>query len=107
MEHDVLQLEVTVDDQDLHHVEETADQLVHYFLDDPRIELPALVLHQIFEIASVAELHEDVVPGVSFDSFPHPDHVLALHRVLVLDLAHNQPLFGLAEAGTLHHFTGV
>jgi len=66
-----------VNHQNIHHVIKSVDQLKHDFLNGLWTYLPLFDLHYFFEVVSVAELHEDVVPGVSFDGFLQADHIVA------------------------------
>jgi hypothetical protein len=65
------------------------------------------MLHDFLEITAIAELHEDIVPCISFDGFPHFDHILRLDRILILYLTHYQAFLHLAELLTLNHFASV
>jgi hypothetical protein len=76
-------------------------------LDNSGRNLPALELHQLLQITAVAELHEDVISGVSFDSFTHFDHILAFNGVLVLNLADNQIFFSVTKISSFNHFASI
>jgi hypothetical protein len=89
----VLQLEVSVNNHDLHHVIEAMHELGHYHLDDFWFEFPMLHLHEIFQVATIAELHEDIVSIVRLDSFLQLSCELAFDDVLVVDFVHNQLFF--------------
>lgn len=78
-----------MDHQNVHHVVESVNQLVHDLLNRNRVELPVFALHQFLEVTAVAVLHEDVVAGICLDGFLHLDHVVADYHVLVLDLRHD------------------
>ena len=90
-----------------HHVIEASYKLLHYHLDNKRIELVLLVLHDLLEVTTVAKLHEDVVSSISFNGLPHFHYVLRLDSILVLNFADNQALLHLAELLALNHFASV
>ena len=72
-----------------HHVIEASDQLLHYHLDDNRIKLVLLMLHDLLEVTSVAKLHEDIVPSISFNRLPHFHYILRLDCVLILNFTND------------------
>ena len=65
------------------------------------------MLHDFLEITSIAELHEDIVPCISFNGFSHFDYVLRLNCILILDLTNYQALLDLAELLSLYYFASV
>jgi len=83
VDHDVLELEVSVNDKHLHHIVDARDKLTHNFVDDLRLQLPGLVVHEVFQVVSIAQLHKDVIAVLGLDGLAHVGHVLALHHVLV------------------------
>lgn len=107
MEHNVLQLEISVDYENINHVAEAHYQLLNDLLYRVGMESPPLVLHQFFEITAIAVFHEDVVPGVCLDCLFHLHHVITDHCVLVLDLRHDQALLSVAKVSTLDYFACV
>lgn len=70
VEHDVLKFEVSVDDEDRHHVVEAHDDHLHDFLDDLGIDFELLELHKILHVAAIAVVHEHVVSRVRLDRLP-------------------------------------
>ena len=82
-------------------------QLVHNLLYNTGVEIPAFAFHQFLEVVTVAELHEDVVPCVSFDGLLHLDYVVALYRILVLDFRNDEAFLCLAQILSLHDFTSI
>ena len=60
IEHDVLELHIAMNHEDIHHIAETGYELVHDLLYDIGRQLPVLHLHQLLQVVSVTELHEDV-----------------------------------------------
>lgn len=107
MEHDILQFQITMDDQFFHHVIEAINQLEKNHLDNSGNYPPLFQFHNLFEITTVAEFHEDVISGVSFDSFTHFDNILAFNGVLVLYLADNQIFLSVTKVGSFNYFAGV
>lgn len=60
-----------------HHVVEASNQLPHDSLHDARAYLIVLKIHNFLQIVAVAQLHEDVVPGICLNSFSHFYNILA------------------------------
>ena len=79
-----------MDDQYTHHVVESVDQLLHDFLNNDWADSPLSNLHELFEVASVGEFHEDVVSSVCLDGFSHSANELALDGILILYLRNDQ-----------------
>jgi len=71
MHHNILKLKVPVDDKHCHHVVESSNQLPHDGLHDTRVELVVLEVHDFLQVVTVAQLHEDIIPGIGLNSFPH------------------------------------
>lgn len=84
-----------MDYEHVHHVVKTMHKLVHNFLNNSWVNLVASQLHNIFEIAPIAKLHEYVISSISLDGLLELHHVLTLYAVLVLNLTHDQLLFGV------------
>jgi hypothetical protein len=62
VKHDVLKLKISMDNQDVHHVVETVDKLVHDLLNDGWADVPLFDFHNVLEVTTIAIFHEDVVP---------------------------------------------
>lgn len=86
-----------MDDQHVHHIVEPLNEHSHDFLNDPGVNFELLELHQVFQITSVAEVHEHVISGVGLDCLPELDHVVTVDGVLVLDLADDELLFRIIK----------
>jgi hypothetical protein len=104
--HNILELEVSVDDKYSHHIVETMNKLLHDHMDNLRVQLVLFVFHDFLQIGSIAELHEDVISGIGLYCFAHFDHIFALDSILVLNFTHNKALFYLAELLALDDFAG-
>ena len=78
-----------MNDQNSHHIIEPGDQLMHDCLYNLRRQLITLELHNFFEVATVAKLHEYVIPGICFNSLPHFDNILRLNGILILNFTHD------------------
>jgi len=61
VQHNILELEISVNNQDLHHVVEPFHQLLHDLLDGPRVDDPSFLVHQLLDIAAITEFHKNVV----------------------------------------------
>jgi len=107
MKHNILQFQITMDNKFFHHVVEAIDQLKENLLYDSGNNSPLFEFHHLLEITAVAEFHEDVISGVSFDSLAHFDNIWAFNGVLVLYLADNQIFFSVTKVSSFNHFASV
>ena len=79
MEHNILELEVSVDDQLVQHIVCPDYQLLHDLLHGRGRDLPEFGVHQLFQVPSVTEFHHDIVALLGLDGLLHSDHELALN----------------------------
>ena len=96
-----------MNDKDGHHVIKASNQLLHNHLYDLRADAVLFVFHDFLEIASIAELHKNVVPCLSFDGFRHLDDILRLDSILVLYLTNYQVLPNPGQLLPLNNLAGV
>ena len=85
-----------MDDEHLDHVVEAFHDLAHDDADDLRLHFEVLDRHQLLQICTVAVVHKHIVATVCLYSLTHANTVLAIDRVLVLDLTDDQQLVALA-----------
>ena len=78
VKHNVLELQISVNNQNVDHITEPLCQLLHDLMDDLRLDVVLFHGHQILHITSIAELHENIVPRISLDSFSQLNYVFAL-----------------------------
>ena len=96
--HDILKFEVPVDDKNCHHVVETSNQLPHDGLHDAWAQVVTFKIHNFLQVVTIAQLHEDIVPCISFDCLPHFNDILRKDGILILNFTHDQFLFGPAQS---------
>ena len=107
MDHDVLQLKVAVDDENLHHGVKAHHNLAEDNADDLWRHFVLLDSHQLLQVDAVAIIHKHVVATLSLYGLTHAYRVRAVNGVLVLDLAHNQRLIAPAEAAAFDDLAGA
>jgi len=76
MDHDIFQLEISMDDKDRKHVIKSIDKLSHDLLDDTRLNLPSFNRHDFLKVASIAVLHEYIISAVGLNSLSHFNYIV-------------------------------
>ena len=95
-----------MNNEDVHHVIESMDQLPHYDLNHIWRYLPLSCFHQFFEVASITKLYENIISSVCFNGFAHFYNILALHAILILYFRYNKSFFSRTQILSFNHFTG-
>jgi hypothetical protein len=57
VQHDVLKFEVSMHDEDVHHIAKALDQLLHDDLYDVWSEFPVFEFHEFLKVVAIAEFH--------------------------------------------------
>jgi hypothetical protein len=107
MQHDILKFQISMDYENVHHIVEAIDQLIHNPLNHLWRYSPVASFHKFFQITAVAKLHENVISGICFYSFSHSSDILTRDCILILNLRNDQALFGLTKIGSFHYFASV
>lgn len=107
MEHNVLELEVSMDDALDVHVVKSCNQLVHDLLDNSRTNPPVLHLHDLFEIITITKFHEDVVSRIGLDCLIKTCNILTLDCILIINLSFYEFLFLVTKVFSLYDFAGI
>ena len=89
MQHDILKFQISMDYENIHHIVEAVDQLIHNPLDHLWRHSPAASFHQLLQITAVAKLHENVISSICFYRFAHSCDILTRDCILILNLGND------------------
>jgi len=106
MQHNILKLEISMYNHDSHHVVEAVNELCHNNLNDFWLQLPLFHLHELFEIATIAELHEYIVSIISLNCLFQPCRKLTFYHVLIIYFIHNKLLFVCCKIFSVYDLAG-
>lgn len=107
MHHDVLEFEISMDNQNRHHIIKTSHKLIHDCLYNAWTQLIIFELHNFFKITSVAKLHKNVISCIGLNGLTHFNYILALDAILILNFTDDQFFLGSTKSWSLHNFAGV
>jgi len=85
VDHYVLQLQISVNNLRPQHIVDTSHKHYHYLMNHTRINVLVFFVHKLFQVSTIAIVHEDVIVRLGFDSLFNSNYVATLYGVLILN----------------------